>query len=126
MVDADGGGARADVDHRNGLFDAAVRNLVKQQLKGVFGGVGLHVDNLGIQAAALDGRAAHVDRFGAAGCQQDVHRVRVVIRRPEHLEIQADFFQRVGDVLIGFQLDLAVHFVVRQAVRHRHDLGDHG
>jgi hypothetical protein len=49
---AEGGAAGAEIDHRDGVIDAAVGHLVRHQLAGVLEREGLDIDDPGRQPAA--------------------------------------------------------------------------
>jgi hypothetical protein len=71
-------------------------------------------------------RHAHVDVLGTRGRQQHVIHIGVVAHRPDHLVIEADFVDRVRDVLVRLDLDLAFQIVIGKLAGHRNDAGDHG
>jgi hypothetical protein len=100
--------------------------LVGHQAERVLHCERLDVHHLGDDAADVERRDPHVHVLRARGREQHVHHLGIVLDRPEHLEVEADLFERVRDVLVGLGLDLALEVVVRQVGLHRDHLGDHG
>ena len=95
-----------------------------EQLAGVFHRVGFDVDHPRRQATDLHRRTEVFDLLAAAGRQQHIHRVRRALGGAQDLEIQIHFFDGIGNVLIGLDLDLLFHVLQAQAVRHGNHLGD--
>ncbi|HAC58728.1 MAG TPA: hypothetical protein DCF73_10285 [Rhodobiaceae bacterium] len=106
-------------------FHNAVRHLVREELAGVLQRVRLDVDDARLQPGDVDGSAQSLDLLLAARGQHDVHGVGVLRARTQHLEIEADLVDGIGDVLIGFGLDLLFHIVAGEHARHFDDLGNH-
>src|SRR5690606_15941813 len=63
-------------------------------------------------------------RFGAAGGHDDIDHFRAAVA--QHVEVQADVVQRIGNELPGLDLDLALQVVVAQPAWQRQYLGDDG
>ena len=78
------------------------------------------------EAGGGAGGDALLDVLGARRDQQHVEHVGIFLGRPDHFEVEADFFHREGDVLVGLHLDLALELVLAQGARHLDDLGDRG
>ncbi len=79
---------------------------MSHEFAGVLQGERLDIDDLCGQAGGLDGGLALFDVLGPGGDEQHVVRVRVLLRRTEHLEVVAHFVHRKGDVLVGLHLHL--------------------
>ena len=110
--------ARAEVDDGDELVGARVRHLVRQQLARVLDGERLDVDDASLQAGRLDGDLALLDVLRARRDEQHVDHVGIALAVADDLEVEADFFHRERDVLIGLQLDLAFEIARAQVLRH--------
>ncbi len=115
----------ADVDDRNDRI-LRHRELIGDQLERVLHRERLDVDDLGAKAAKIERRDAQVDVLGARGREQDVDHVRVVLDGTQHFEVETDFLDRIGDVLIRLDLDLRLHVLFAEISGHGDDLGDDG
>ena len=100
--------------------------MIGDQAERVFHRERLDVHRLRTEAAEIQRGDAQIDVLGTRRREQHIDHVRIVLDRSEHLEIEADFLDRVRDVLIRLDLDLRFHVLVGQVGRHRHDLGDDG
>src|SRR5690606_36441022 len=78
------------------------------------------------EAAQLQRGGAGLDVLRARCHQQDLEHVVVARHRPHDLEVEADFLDRIGDVVARLQLDLRLEVVLCEVVGHRDQLGDHG
>ncbi len=116
--------AGAEIDHRDGAVEAAVRHLVAHQRAGVFQCEGLHVDEVRGQPRGLHRRLALLDILGARRDQQHIEHVRIFFRRAHDLIVVADFFHREGNVLVGLHFDLTFEFVLAEILRHLNHFGD--
>jgi hypothetical protein len=97
---------RTDVDDGDGLADAVVGQLVRQQRERRLHREGLDVDDLRAEAAELERGDPDIDVFTTRGSQQHIDHALLLFRRPEHLEIEVDLLHRIGDVLVGLELEL--------------------
>ncbi len=114
-----------DVDHGHRALDTAVGQHLRHGVADVLDRVGLDVDRPRLEAGELQHRRAHLDVLALRRRQQHVDRALVPGARADDLEIEVDLLERVGDVLVGLDLDLALHVIFGQCGRHRDHLGDH-
>jgi hypothetical protein len=121
---AERGAARAEVDDRDDAAQPAVRHLMSQQTAGVLERERFDVDDLRGQARSGAGGNTLLDVLRARGHEQYVEHVRIFFRRTDDLEVEADFFHRERDVLVGLHLHLALELVLAQGARHLDHLGD--
>ena len=49
-----------------------------------------------------------------------------LVENPEDFEIEIYFFQRVGNILVRFKINLGFHVILAEAARHGNDLGNSG
>ncbi|MNQ66837.1 hypothetical protein D3C85_813390 [compost metagenome] len=126
MQHAEGGHGGADVDDRHGQLVMAIAHLGREQGVGALQCVGFDIDHLGIEPGQCQRGFAHFDVFLATGGQQHVDPFRIACRGALHFEIDGHFFQRVGDVLVGLDLQLVLQVVVGEPGFHFDGLGDHG
>ena len=115
---------RADIDdgdHR--VFRHG--ELVGHELECVFHRERFDIHHTGGQSAEIESGHAQVDVLRARRGQQHVHHLRVVFHRTDDFKIETDFFERIRNVLIRFDLDLSFEIVFGQIGRHRNDFGDH-
>ncbi|CAM0121622.1 hypothetical protein SMG44B_20751 [Stenotrophomonas maltophilia] len=122
--DIERGHGGADVHERDHAVDGH-RQLAGDQGVGVLDREGLHVHHLGLQATQFQGRLAQFHVLRTRRGQQYLDHLRVVRDRPDHLEVQVHFLDRVRNVVDRFQLDLGFHVVLVELGRHRDHLGDH-
>ena len=78
------------------------------------------------ESAEIERGDAQVDVLRARCREQHVDHVRVVFHRTQHFEIEADFLDRIRDVLVRLDLDLRFHVLFGEVRGHGDDLGDHG
>ena len=86
--------------------------------------MGFNIYDLCLQAAKLESRFAHLDIFPPTCC--DEHFDLFITSRGNALnfKIQCNFFKGIGDVLVGFQLQLILHFVFAEGSCHFDGLGN--
>lgn len=125
VQDAQGGHGRADVHYRHGQLVGVGTQLAAQQRIGALQRVGLDVDHLGGQAGQRQGRFANLDVFFPTGGQEYVHALGIARGEPLDLEVDGDFLQRIGDVLVGLDLQLVFQFILGKPGLHLDGLGDH-
>ena len=77
--------------------------------EGVGDGERLHIHDPCLQAQCVKRVLTAFDILVFARGQQNIDHVGVTRRGSEHFEIQADFIQRIRNVLIGFDLYLAFY-----------------
>ena len=125
MQDAQGGHGRADVHYRHGQLVGVGTQLAAQQRIGALQRVGLDVDHLGGQAGQRQGRFANLDVLFPTGGQEYVHALGIARGESLDLEVDGDFLQRIGDVLVGLDLQLVFQFILGKPGLHLDGLGDH-
>jgi hypothetical protein len=102
----------------------SARQLVGDQLEGVLHREGLDIDHLGRQPPSSSAATRRSTFSVREAASRTLISSRVVLDRPEHLEVEADFLDRVRNVLVRFHLDLVFQVVLAQIGRHRDHLGD--
>ncbi|MNE32434.1 hypothetical protein D3C80_1260460 [compost metagenome] len=99
--------------------------LLSEQAISPLQGIGFDIDHLGDQSGQGQGGLANLYVFLAAGCQKHFDPLRIALRRTLHLEVDRHFLKRIGNVLIGFDLQLVLEVIIGKTGIHFDGLGDH-
>ena len=108
----------------DGLLHATAGQMLGNQCIGILHGVCLDVDDDGYKARCLDHGQIIVHDFLATCGHQHVHFFRIGLRRSQYLKIEIHFVQRVRNITVGIQLDLAQALRVGEVRRHFDEFGD--
>ena len=107
-------GGCTNVHYGNGLIVTFVVEAPQQQRAGALHRVGLDVDDRRPETANFKRGDPVVDVLAPRRREQHIDHFRITCGRAEHIEVDIDLFERVRDILIGFELNLHLHLGVRQ------------
>jgi hypothetical protein len=91
--------------------------VLADQPVGALHRVGLDIHDLRRQVRAFDRLDTRIDGLAPAGGEQDLDHVIALRRGALDLEIQGDFLEGIGNVLVGLERQLRFQFVVIRAPR---------
>ena len=118
------GHRRANIHHRDGQLIVTATQLRLQQTVSALEGIGLDIDHFRGKPGEREGCFADLHVFLAACGQQHLNPLGVTRRRALNFEIDGDFFQRVGDVLVSLDLQLVFQVILGKAGFHFDGFGD--
>jgi hypothetical protein len=113
----------ADIDDGDDAVLAQLEVLADEPV-GALHRVGLDIHDLRRQVRAFDRLDTRIDGLAPAGGEQDLDHVIALRRGALDLEIQGDFLEGVGNVLVRLERQLRFHLVIGEARGHVDQLGD--